>query len=131
MKKTTRDYLTISMAMLTVLLCGYGLGHVVGEKNALQNHAVDNSKSDLGDNWTAHTLSQLEANLALTPEQMAFARKEIRPFAHALEKDLQERQAERTLKLLQFYDHLKPGLVPEQKTKLEKLQNSLQGSLPF
>ena len=36
MEKKTRDYLTIAMAMLTILLCGYGIGYLVGEKKGLR-----------------------------------------------------------------------------------------------
>lgn len=128
MKKTTRDYLTVSMAMLAVLLCGYGLGHLVGEEKGLKNYALHNSTSDLGDHWTACTLSQLEHDLSLTPQQMAFAKERIRPFALALEEDLKELRTARTLKLLQFYDSLKPGLDPGQRIRIERLQESLQES---
>jgi len=126
MKKKNRDYLTISMAMLTVLLCGYGLGHLVGEKKGLKNHATSDPAFELSDNWATQTLSQMERTLDLTPEQLKFAEKEIRPFSITLEKDLRQLRMERTRNLLEFYETLKPRLDARQKIELEKLENSLR-----
>jgi len=126
MKKKTRDYLTISMAMLAVLLCGYGLGHLVGEKKGLQNQAASDPASDLSKNWATQTISRLERNLNLTPEQLRFAEKEIRPFSAALEKDLRQLRTTRNRNLSSFYENLKPQLDARQKIELEMLQNKLR-----
>ena len=126
MKKKTRDYLTISMAILTVLLCGYGLGHLVGEKKGLQIQATSNQSLDLSDDWATQTLSQLEDQRNLDPEQLQFARKEMSPLAIDLEKDLRQLRITRTRQLLEFYGKLKPHLDEQQTLALEKLQKSLR-----
>ena len=126
MKKKTRDFLTISMAMLTVLLCGYGLGHLVGEKKGLQIHATQDPATDLTSNWSAQTIIHLETKLNLTPEQLSYVQEQIRPYSATLEKDLRQLRSARTRKLLDFYEILEPRLDDWQKTELKKLQNRLR-----
>ena len=131
MKKTTRDYLTISMAMLTILLCGYGLGHLMGEKKGLQNRATQDPAPQLSENWAAQTRRDLETHLQLNPEQISFAREKIRPFAATLEDDLRQLRTARTRNLLEFYDILESRLEDHQRSDLQNLRETLRSNGSF
>jgi hypothetical protein len=64
MKATWRDYATILMAFAAVFLCGYGIGHLVGERRGA-HHPAGHS----GTAWELETLQSLEHSLDLRPEQ--------------------------------------------------------------
>ncbi|YCM45234.1 hypothetical protein V2O64_04255 [Verrucomicrobiaceae bacterium 227] len=125
MKKKTRDYLTIIMALLTVLLCGFGLGHLVGEKKGLQIQATPDPVTHLSESWATQTLSQLESKLQLTPEQLKSAEAEIRPHAIALQKNLRQLRAARTRHLLELYEKIAPALDPAQRIELQNLREKV------
>lgn len=99
-----RGYLTISMTALAILLCGYGVGHLMGEK-AGKTESASQSVS-----WPNDTLSRLEKDLSLDPAQTT-----------AAEKVIQKAAEERSRSLLRIYDHLAPELNEEQRAQLKKL----------
>jgi hypothetical protein len=92
MKPTLRDYLTILCAILTVFLCGFGVGHLVAAKPAP-------AAADIPPAWEEKSLAILVTSLGLAGDDKRAAEAEIHTTAAAI-----RRERERTL--LSYHEHL-------------------------
>jgi hypothetical protein len=82
MKASLRDYLTIVMAFAAVFLCGYGIGHLVGERGREADRRPPLP-------WEEESLSIIKRSLELSPEEERVVEEEIARAAAAIRKSRQ------------------------------------------
>ena len=78
MKPSPRDYFAIIAAFLAVLLCGYGIGFLVGERTTRQRLAHADGSSQTQPDWSAATVERLTRQLSLTAAQQTAVASEVR-----------------------------------------------------
>ncbi len=130
MKPTPRDYLTIAAALLAIMLCGSGIGFLVGEHTTQQrlgSQAADDPQARR--DWESSTLERLTTELGLTADQQAAIRGEIRTasaeVAAARSRALRDYQHS----LLALHDRLLPHLTDSQRRRVEADRKQLQEML--
>jgi hypothetical protein len=73
MKAHPRDHLIIAAAFVSVSLCGYGIGHLVGQQRA---DAAKEAAAEVPA-WQAGALRSLQRKLDLRPEQVPLVETEL------------------------------------------------------
>lgn len=125
MEKKTREYLTIAMAMLTILLCGYGIGYLVGEKKGLRSYEGPRIVAGLGGDWAKTTMIRLDKKLILSPGQQEKVHRKVLAASGELQLEIEELRQSQNRILLKLYAELDRDLEPSQRAELEKLRREL------
>lgn len=133
MKPKLRDYLTIGMALLSILLCGYGVGFLVGDKKGRQNATIITLPASTGKEqkglWVERTLAKFDRELQLTPDQQKFAAAEIAKTYDDIRKSRQSALRQYSSHIVDLHTRLLPNLDEDQKETVEKQQNRIQETL--
>lgn len=102
------------MATLAIFLCGYGIGHLVGESAKTNPSLPDGQTDHHTDDWSQTTFSRLDTLLALTPEQKVMVKREVQ------KTSVQERKL-----LIKLYSSISPYLDQAQQDQLENRKQKL------
>ncbi len=129
MKTPSRDYLTIAAALIAILLCGYGIGFIVGERTTQKRLAPPDRPPGQQSDWKAITLDRLTDELDLTGEQRARAEREIRATAKTIAKTRSHAVTEYQEALLDLHQRLMPHLTDSQRRRVEESQQRLKKML--
>jgi len=122
MKPRLRDYLMILISFLTVLLCGYGIGHLVGQQRA---HRALESAAPVPA-WQRDSLRAIEAKLDLRPEQIPLVEAQLAAAAQGIQRSQQNVMLEYLLHIHALYDRLAGVLDPSQAGILKEEKRSLE-----
>ena len=124
MKASWRDKAIILMAFAAVFLCGYGIGHLVGERRTSAA-----SQPGLADTpaWQQETLLTLQEKLNLRPEQVTLVEKELSHTAkdiadsyHAVLLDYHRHIDRLYGRLIDVLDEKQAGRLRAEKKVLER-----------
>lgn len=129
MKPSSRDYLAITAALLSILLCGYGIGFLIGERTTRQRLAPPPAQVQTAPDWTETTVARLARELSLTPDQRAAVTKEVGLTATAIGTTRHEAIRRYRLALIELHQRLLPHLDAGQRRQVEESQRLLQQSL--
>jgi len=130
MKPTLRDYLTIATALIAILLCGYGIGFLVGERTTQRRFAQHpDSATKRQNNWESVTLKRLSNELNLSPEQREKVRREIEKSSRNIAKTRTRAVQEYRKELLDLHRRIEPKLTGKQRLKMEESRRLLKNSL--
>jgi hypothetical protein len=127
MKPTARDYLAITAALLAILLCGYGIGFLVGERTTRLRLAP--AAGQAGADWSTATLDRLTRELELAPAQQAAIKPEIQRAAAAVHATRQGAVHDYRVALIELHQRLLPHLNRKQRRQVEESARQLQSSL--
>ncbi len=125
MKPRLRDYLMILISFLTVLLCGYGIGHLVGQQRA---HSALESAAPVPA-WQRESLRAIEAKLELRPEQIPLVEAQLATTAKSIHRSQGNVMLEYLLHIHAMYDRLADVLEPSQTEILMKEKRSLEAEI--
>jgi hypothetical protein len=128
MKPSTTDYLSITAALVAILLCGYGIGFLVGERTTRARLAPPSVVQTQPD-WSATTAARLTRELQLTPAQQAVVEREIQTTATAIAAARHTAVREYRAALIDLHQRLLPHLDPSQRKQIEESCRQLQSSL--
>lgn len=120
MKITWRDKSTILMAFAAVFLCGYGVGHIVRDRQIPPPHAAHERPA-----WQEETLQSLKETLSLRPEQIPLVERELAQAAKAIDLGHQGVVLEDHRHLLRLYEKLMELLDEDQGALLLEEKNAL------
>jgi len=126
MKLRIRDYLTLSTALLAILLSGYGVGFLLGEKKGRSQVTTSAISTRYTEKWQENTLAELSNRLDLNMRQKKLIAEEIQriaPELHSIDADSLRRSAR---KIIELHDRILPHLTPEQKEGLQKSRSKVQ-----
>lgn len=129
MKPTPSLYLSIFLALLTIFVCGCGVGYILGKKAEQKQTAsfvlADTSKEDAA-TWKDRTLQRLTRFLKLTTEQQSLTTAEVKTTSDAIQASRDHAVEDYYRHLLDLHLRLIPLLDEEQQKLLEKDRKSLQ-----
>jgi hypothetical protein len=123
MKTTWHNVGTILMAFAAVFLCGYGIGHLVGERRTPSDPGPPPSSSPA---WEQQTLETLQASLDLRPEQIAQVEKELSATAQDISKSHQAVLLDYHRHIDRLYERLIKILDEEQAARLRHEKKGLE-----
>lgn len=123
MKPSARDYLSITAALLAILLCGYGIGFLVGERTTRLRLAPPATPAA---DWTAETLNRLTSELGLTPAQRAAVEPEVRRAAATVRGTRERAIRDYRAALVELHERLLPHLEPAQRRQVEDSRRQLR-----
>jgi hypothetical protein len=129
MKPSPRDYLAITAALLAVLLCGYGIGFLVGERTTRLRLAPGSGSTLAQPDWSEATVKRLTHELALTPDQQAAVTKEVRLTATRIATTRHQAIRQYRADLIDLHQRLLPHLDANQRKQVEESRKQLQISL--
>lgn len=129
MKPSIRDYLVITAALLTVLLCGYGIGFLVGERSTRERLAANHGTVNPSPDWSAATIDRLTRQLSLTPAQQQAVAKEVRQTAGATAETRRQAIRQYRMALVDLHNRLLPHLDAGQRRQVEESRDQLQQAL--
>lgn len=129
MKPSPRDYLAIAAALLAVLLCGYGIGFLVGERTTRLRLAPADGSSQTQPDWSAATVERLTRQLALTAAQQAAVANEVRLTATTIATTRHQAIRQYRSALIELHQRLLPHLDANQRQQVEESRKQLQISL--
>jgi VIT1/CCC1 family predicted Fe2+/Mn2+ transporter len=129
MKASPRDYLAITAALLAILLCGYGIGFLVGERTTRLRLAPATGSNQIHPDWAEATVERLARELALSSEQQAAVAKEVRQTATAIGTARYQAIRQYRSALIDLHQRLLPHLDAKQRNKVEDSRKQLQLSL--
>ena len=131
MKPKIRDYATILVALLTIFLCGYGVGFLTGEKKGRTKSTPPPiiGKTSIEGDWQTRTMERLTRLLDLSDEQTQMVENEVKLTSQKIQtsRDLAVEDYYRSL--LDLHDQILPHLEPEQQEKIKKDRKSLQHAI--
>ena len=120
MNPRTRDLLLIAMALLVILGCGFGLGHLVGSRGAAPPPVVPVGSLE------QETLESLRSALGLTPEQELLIRGDLQEVTREVFDSRERTVLEYHLHMVRLHDRIAPKLDQEQQEILMKNRERLQ-----
>ena len=120
MKPTTTDYLSITAALVAILLCGYGIGFLVGERTTRQRLTPQPGTVQGQPDWSAATVDRLTRELRLTPTQQTAVAGEIDLTAATIAAARQQAIRAYRLALIDLHQRLRPHLDPAQRKQIEE-----------
>ncbi|NNC88030.1 MAG: hypothetical protein HKN82_06160 [Akkermansiaceae bacterium] len=123
MSAALKDYVLITVAMVVILGCGFGLGHLVASRQA---PAASPPPTVEVMTFEEETLASLRTALGLSPEQERLIRDDLRATAKEVFDTKERAMFEYHLLLLQFQDRIAPKLDPGQRKLLRKNGERLQ-----
>jgi selenocysteine lyase/cysteine desulfurase len=129
MKPSTTDYLSITAALVAILLCGYGIGFLVGERTTLNRVGPPPAGGQAGADWSGATVERLKRELALTDAQTAAVEREVALTATEITAARGAAIHQYRLALLALHQRLLPHLDAEQRRTVEKSYQKLKLSL--
>ncbi len=133
MKSKLRDQLTIGMAMLAILLCGYGIGFLLGEKKGQRQATFIEisapSSEDKKDPWVQRTLTTFDNEIQFTPEQRELATREIGKTYDAIRKSRLTALRQYSSNIIDLHSQLLPHLKESQKVIIQEQRDRLQETL--
>jgi hypothetical protein len=129
MKASPRDCLAITAALLAILLCGYGIGFLVGERTTRLRLAPATGSNQTHPEWAQATVERLTRELALTPDQRAAVAKEVRQTATAIGTARHQAIRQYRSALVDLHQRLLPHLDANQRKLVEDSHKQLQLSL--
>ena len=129
MKVPRRDYFTIAAALLAILLCGYGVGFLVGER-LTQRRFQQREEAGAGKTpWEDATLARLTAELELSEPQREQVRREILAASQNINRARLEAVSTFRAELLDLHLRILPYLDENQKTQVEESSRRLKKML--
>ncbi|MCF7733069.1 MAG: hypothetical protein K9N23_15375 [Akkermansiaceae bacterium] len=120
MKPSTTDYLSITAALVAILLCGYGIGFLIGERTTRQRLLPQPGTVQSQPDWSATTVERLTRELKLTPDQQTAVAREIDLTSGTIAAARQQAIREYQLALIDLHQRLLPHLDRAQRKKIEK-----------
>jgi hypothetical protein len=129
MKPSPRDYFAIIAAFLAVLLCGYGIGFLVGERTTRQRLAHADGSSQTQPDWSAATVERLTRQLSLTAAQQTAVASEVRLTATTIATTRHQAIRQYRSALIDLHQRLLPHLDDKQRKQVEESRKQLQMSL--
>ena len=129
MKPSPRDYLAIAAALLAVLLCGYGIGFLVGERTTRLRLAPATGPTQTQPDWSAATVERLTRQLSLTATQQAAVANEVRLTATTIATTRHQAIRQYRSALIELHQRLLPHLDANQRQQVEESRKQLQISL--
>ena len=133
MKSKLRDRLTIGMALLAILLCGYGIGFLLGEKKGRRQATfieipAPNSE-DKKEPWVQQTLTTFDNEIQFTPAQKELATREIEKTYDAIRKSRLSALRHYSSCIIDLHSQLLPHLNESQKEIITEQRDRLQETL--
>ena len=129
MKPSASDYLSISAALMAILLCGFGIGFLVGERITL-NRAASSIVPDYAQSeWVAETVERLSRELKLDETQTLAVRQEVDAAAREIADARSVAIRDYHRALLALHLRLLRHLDPEQRQAVEESYRLLKLSL--
>jgi hypothetical protein len=129
MKPSPRNYLAITVALLAILLCGYGIGFLVGERTTRLRLAPASGSSQAHPDWPATTVERLTRELSLTPAQQAAVENEVRLTATTIDTTRHQAIRQYRVALIDLHQRLLPHLDANQRKQVEESRKQLQITL--
>ena len=129
MKPSPRDYFAIIAAFLAVLLCGYGIGFLVGERTTRQRLVHADGSSQTQPDWSAATVERLTHQLSLTATQQTAVANEVRLTATTIATTRHQAIRQYRSALIDLHQRLMPHLDAKQRKQVEESCKQLQKSL--
>ncbi|MEI6178366.1 MAG: hypothetical protein WCS43_15850 [Verrucomicrobiota bacterium] len=129
MKPSPRDYFAITAAFLAVLLCGYGIGFLAGERTTHQRLAHTDGSSQTQPAWSAATVERLTRQLTLTAAQQTAVANEVRLTATTITTTRHQAMRQYRSALIELHQRLLPHLDANQRKLVEASRKQLQISL--
>lgn len=129
MKASTSDYVSITAALVAILLCGFGVGFLVGERLTLERVETRASDGDAHSQWFAETVGRLASELNLTEAQTAAVEVEVAAAAREIEDARRAAILDYHRALLDLHLRLLPHLDPDQRRAVQESYETLKSSL--
>ena len=129
MKPPLRYHLTTAAALLAILLCGYGVGFLVGEHVTQDRLGSSGGGAPPSESWEATTLARLTRELDLTPGQQAKAEREINTTAARIAQARAEAVRIYGIELFDLHQRLLPHLDERQRKEIENSRRRLKKML--
>ena len=131
MKPKLRDYLIILFALLTIFVCGTGVGFLLGEKNAQKKMASSVVIPPAATNtaWEERTSKRLAELLNLTGDQRLKVGTEVTAISEKIRSTREDAVKNHYQALLELHDRLLPHLTPDQQAIIKKDRESLQRAI--
>ena len=126
MKLPLREYLTLAAALLAILLCGYGIGFLVGERTTQQRLAAGGGPQHSAPDWESATLGRLTAELGLDDTQQQAVRQEIHAASQRIAAARGRAVADYRRALLDLHQQLLPHLTEPQRKQVEESRRLLE-----
>ena len=123
MNTTRHNVGTILMAFAAVFLCGYGIGHLVGER---PNPSTTGPPQAASPAWEQQTLETLRASLDLRPEQITQVENELSATAQDISESHQAVLLDYHRHIDQLYERLIKILDEEQGARLRNEKIGLE-----
>jgi uncharacterized membrane protein YcjF (UPF0283 family) len=129
MKPSNTDYLSITAALVAILLCGYGIGFLVGERTTTLRLASKTSAEQSHSDWSAATVDRLTRELQLTPDQQSAIKQEIGMTAEVIADTRHNAIREYRAALIELHERMLPHLDGKQRRHIKESQAQLQSLL--
>jgi uncharacterized membrane protein YcjF (UPF0283 family) len=129
MKPKLSDYLSITAALVAILLCGYGIGFLVGERTTTRRLAAETTVANPGTDWQAETLDRLTRELVLTPSQREEVRREIDATAAGIASTRRNAIRDYREKLINCHENILPILNERQRKLVMESSDQLRSLL--
>lgn len=120
MNSRTRDLVLIATALIVILGCGFGLGHMVGARGVAPPPVVP-----VG-NLEQETLASLRRALGLTPEQEELIRGDLQAATRDVFDSRERTVLEYHLHMVRLHDRIAPKLDKKQQEILMKNRERLK-----
>lgn len=133
MKLIVRNFLTIAMTSMTIFLCGYGTGFLLGEKKGIRSSTAIGTLSPSAEEqqapWVKRTLKKFSSELQLTPKQKKKVNQEITKTYEAMLQSRLSALKQYSSHLITLHDRLLPYLTQPQQQLLRKQRDQLKETL--
>ncbi|MDB4265306.1 hypothetical protein N9891_01005 [bacterium] len=126
-----RDYITIGMALLAILFCGYGIGFLLGEKKGRQSTLTISTPTsqDKKSPWVRRTLAKFDDELELTPSQRKLVETEIEKTYDEIQKSRIQALRHYSTHIVDLHTRLLPHLDEAQQETVDELRQRLNDAL--
>lgn len=118
MKPQIRDYLTVLMAFVAVFLCGYGVGHLVGERKTPGPPRHPPAESPPV--WQQRTFESIKGALDLSPKQEQIVAEELATTATQIRQSSDAAMLDYHRHIRDLYGRLIDRLDPAQADQLRR-----------
>ncbi|MEJ6580726.1 MAG: hypothetical protein QNL33_16885 [Akkermansiaceae bacterium] len=132
MKPSLRDYLIILLALLSIFLCGYGIGQLVGRKKGNDQPLslpLSGASGTETTNWELRTFNRLDSALDLSAEQKPQIESEVKTTSAKIQVSRDEAVEDYYLHLLELHDRILPLLSKDQEKRIKKDRKILQQAI--
>lgn len=132
MKPTFREYLSILIALLSILACGIGVGYLIGERQGRIKALAtmhDPNPDPAKESWEERTLDRLTKQLTLSDEQQTLIATEIQRTSAEIRTSRDQALEDYYRHLLTLHDRILPHLNPKQRADIESDKKNLQDTI--